>query len=132
MADRRAGMAKANSNALITILGKALVIILAMAKTLAEMLIKTKAKIVVKIAHQLDRHKALLANRCRKPLAIKLCHKRLCLRQNHSRATQTIIQIIEMRMVAMPTVATQIPTLAAHIEAAVGADNLISTAVIPA
>ena len=123
-ADRRVGMAKASSNVLITTLGKALVIILAMAKTRAEIRIKTKAKIAAKITiSKLGRHKALLANLCLKRRATKPCRKRLYSRQNHSRATQTITQIIETAMVAMPTVATQIPTLAAHIEAAAEADS---------
>ena len=129
MADRLAGMAKANNSASrkmqiimglvmgpATLLGKAKAQI-----EIAKMLAETPTKIATQIAlNSLDRN-PLPINTCQKPHAIKPYRSLLYLTQNRKRATP----ITETRIKATlaDRMQTPIPTLAARIEAAAEVDR---------
>ena len=86
MADRRAGMAQASSNAPIMVLGKTKVAI-EIAKMLVEMPTKTKVAILIAL-NKLD-HNLLQINTCPKLRAIKPCRNLLCLTLNRKIVTPT-------------------------------------------
>ena len=86
MADRRAGMVQASSNAPIMVLGRAKAAI-EIAKMPAETI--TNNLEIRKIARNLGHRKIPLANTCPKPRATKPCHSPLCLTPSRKAVTQT-------------------------------------------